>query len=178
MARGLQNMPNIAPADSDYPNGRLKDKTISLPGTPANEFTNGDIFQFFAKMMRDAGIVPNGLPDNEYSGNQYFKALTSHINFKSLRVITGVPLISIIVSNLNELVNIDPGANTGQIIALNPTGDNREWPLCQITNNSAFGVDITDYNGDNVNGGATYILTAGVSKKFYFDRGNNNWIPA
>lgn len=75
MARGIQNFPNIVTPDSDYPNGRIKDNPGDATGTPINEYTNGDLQQFFAKIMREAGITPNGLPDNEYSGNQYYQAL-------------------------------------------------------------------------------------------------------
>lgn len=75
MAIGIQNFPNINAPDSDYPNGRTRDRTLSQTGTPLNELTLGDMRQFFAKMMRQAAITPNGIPDNEYSGNQYFDAL-------------------------------------------------------------------------------------------------------
>lgn len=175
---GIQNFPNIHAPDSTFPNGSIRDQTLSLPGTPVNKETVGDMYEFFAKLMREAGITANGIPDNEYNGNQLFAALWNLINFTSVRVITGLPLISIIVSNLNQLVNIDPGANTGHILALNPTGDNRQWPCCQVTNNSGFDVDVTDLNGDDVNGSVTYVLPAGANKKFYFDRANDNWIPA
>lgn len=75
MARGLQNLPNITAADSDYPNGRIKDNPGNNTGTPVNENSMGDIFQFFAKLMRTAAITPNGLPESEYSGQQYYQAL-------------------------------------------------------------------------------------------------------
>ena len=34
-----------------------------------------DIHQFFAKLMDYAGVTPNGLPDNDYSGFQLMEAL-------------------------------------------------------------------------------------------------------
>lgn len=80
MARGLQNYPNIDGPDSDYPDGRIKDNDGSGNGTPINEFTNGDLQQFFAKMMREANISPNGLPDSEYIGFQYFEAFIDLLN--------------------------------------------------------------------------------------------------
>lgn len=74
MSRGLENYPNIDPPDSDYPSGRSKDNPGNNTGTPVKELTLGDYQQFFAKLMRIAGITPNNLPDNEYNGFQYVDA--------------------------------------------------------------------------------------------------------
>ena len=75
MAIGIRNYPQVTPPDSDYPDGRIKDDTGINDGTPINVKTNGDIQQFFAKLMRLAGITPNGLPDSEYNGLQLIQAL-------------------------------------------------------------------------------------------------------
>lgn len=88
MARGIQHYPRITPPDSDFPDGRLKDRDGSDRGTPINEFTNGDLQQFFAKIMRIAGIAPNLLPDCEYTGFQYYQALSSILNSR-----IGTPVI-------------------------------------------------------------------------------------
>lgn len=85
MSRGLQNFPNIVPPSSDYPSGKIKDRTSSAPGTPVNEFTNGDLQQLVAKLMSLAAITPNGLPDNETNQYQYLEALLDllHTNVSS-----------------------------------------------------------------------------------------------
>ncbi len=75
MAIGLQNTDNVDAPDSDYPFGKVRDNDGSGNGTPANTKTLGDFHQFFAKILDAAGIVANGLPDNDYSGFQYFEAL-------------------------------------------------------------------------------------------------------
>ncbi len=75
MAIGLQNLDRISDPDGDFPNGNIKDNTATDPGTPMNKKTFGDIFQYFAKMMREGSITPNELPDSEYIGNQYYEAL-------------------------------------------------------------------------------------------------------
>lgn len=72
MAVGLENFPNIIPADADYLNGDIKD---TPSGTPVNRQTNGDIQQFFRKLMREASISPNGLRDNETNGFQLYESL-------------------------------------------------------------------------------------------------------
>jgi len=72
MAIGIENYPNIVPADADYLNGDIKD---TPSGTPVNRLVYGDIHQFFRKLMRDAGLTPNGLRDNESNGFQYLDDL-------------------------------------------------------------------------------------------------------
>lgn len=80
MAIGIENYPNIDTSNpSDYPDGRLKDNPGNRTGTPINRLTNGDLHQFFAKLLRDSGIEANGLPENEYSGHQYIEALLNRI---------------------------------------------------------------------------------------------------
>lgn len=71
----LISKPNTEAPNSDYPFGNLRDKSVSLPGTPVNKLVYADIHQFFEKLMDYAGITPNGLPDNEYSGWQLMEAL-------------------------------------------------------------------------------------------------------
>ncbi len=78
MAIGIQNYPNVEFDDgsnADYPQGRSKDNNGSGNGTPVNRLTLGDYQQFFAKMLREASINANGLPESEYTGLQYFQAL-------------------------------------------------------------------------------------------------------
>lgn len=75
MARSIVSKPNTVAPDSDYPGGRFKDKVGSNPGTRVNEAMTGDWSQFFDKMMRETGATYNELPDNEYSGQQFFDAL-------------------------------------------------------------------------------------------------------
>lgn len=72
MAIGIENFPNIIPADADYLNGDIKD---TPSGTPVNREVYGDIHQFFRKIMRVAGISPNNLRDNETNGFQLFQSL-------------------------------------------------------------------------------------------------------
>lgn len=79
MAIGIRNYPQVTPPDSDYPDGRIKDDTGINDGTPINVKTNGDIQQFFAKLMRLAGLAPNSIPDSEYNGFQLIVALDKFV---------------------------------------------------------------------------------------------------
>jgi len=69
---GIENFPQITPPTLEYPNGDIKN---APSGTPVNVVTNGDVQQFFRKLMRDAGLTPNGLRDNEVNGWQVLEAL-------------------------------------------------------------------------------------------------------
>lgn len=75
MARSLQNKTNVDAPDSDYPYGRIRNNPGDGSGTPVNEAVYGDFHQFFERLMAAAGVVHNELPDNDYSGFQYFEAL-------------------------------------------------------------------------------------------------------
>jgi len=74
--RALNSNPNVDNSDLvNYPDGRIKNNTGGSNGTPVNERVKGDTHQFFQKLMRLYGIVPNGLPDNEGNGFQLIDAL-------------------------------------------------------------------------------------------------------
>lgn len=80
MAIGLENYPNISAPDSDYLHGNIKDDSGANDGTPLNKFVHADYHQFFRKLLADASVPPNGLPENEYSGHQYNTSLAALIN--------------------------------------------------------------------------------------------------
>lgn len=73
MARDFSTRTDTDKTDlAKYPDGRIKDGITD--GTKAGEEVVGDFQQVFLKAMRDAGITPNGLPDNETNGWQMFDA--------------------------------------------------------------------------------------------------------
>jgi hypothetical protein len=80
MAIKLEDKPRVDAPDSDYPYGKIRDKTPTEGGTPINTEVYGDFHQFFAKMLAESGVVANGLPDNAYSGFQYFEAFINLLN--------------------------------------------------------------------------------------------------
>ena len=80
MARILSDLPNTVAPGGDYPNGRLRDRAGSTPGTPLSEETLGDMFQFFAKLMSLVDITSNGNPDNKADGYQLISALKYMVN--------------------------------------------------------------------------------------------------
>ena len=76
--RNKGNLVNIDNSDlSNYPNGRVKNNDGSGNGTPVNEITKGDQFEFFDKAMRLYGIDHNNLPDNETNGYQTIEAIVA-----------------------------------------------------------------------------------------------------
>lgn len=72
--RALTAATNIDSPSGDYPNGRVRDLNGGA-GTLLNEVLMGDIIQFFQKLVIDAGISENNLPDNVSNGYQLLEAL-------------------------------------------------------------------------------------------------------
>lgn len=103
MAIGIQNFTNVDTSDpTNYPSGQIKDDTGAGDGTPVNVETNGDIQQFFTKLLELAGITASGDPDNETNGYQLIQALT---NFNSLSI-TGGEWVA--ANNVAFTANNDP----------------------------------------------------------------------
>lgn len=79
MAIGIENLTNIDTSNpSLFPNGCIKDDTGTGNGTPANKLAVNDIYFFFDKLMRLAGITASNSFDTE-SSSQYITALTSFL---------------------------------------------------------------------------------------------------
>lgn len=77
--RSLASKPNVIAPGGDYPHGRIKDDPGNNTGTPVDEEVYGDFHQFFSELMAAGGVVPNGLPENDYSGFQLNEALENII---------------------------------------------------------------------------------------------------
>jgi hypothetical protein len=107
--RPLSFKPNTAAPDSDFPYGRIKDRSGSVPGTKVNEEVYGDIHQFFEKLMDESGITPNNLPDNEYSGFQLFEALSKVILNSNGGLLTKIVDIGDWDMDTNAFVNVSHG---------------------------------------------------------------------
>src|SRR5688572_8737357 len=72
--RALVTKTNVTAAGGGYPYGRIKDNPGNNTGTPVNEEVYGDMHQFFEKLMDEAGISPNNLPENLIEGFQLYQA--------------------------------------------------------------------------------------------------------
>lgn len=73
--RPKSTLTNIDLTDlANYPDGRIRNNTGPGIGTPVNERVYGDIHEFFAKLMRLAGLTYNELPENETNGYQLIDA--------------------------------------------------------------------------------------------------------
>lgn len=70
----LKNKVNVDGVSSAYPYGRVRDRGISVQGTPANTEMFSDYVQFFEKMFAESGLTPTGLPDNNTNGFQLWEA--------------------------------------------------------------------------------------------------------
>lgn len=77
--RQLVNAPNVDTPTADYPKGRVRNKVGATIGTTYTEELVGDLYQLFQKLVVDASITENDLPDNVTNGYQLLDALNAKI---------------------------------------------------------------------------------------------------
>lgn len=76
MARTIQNFDNVVAPGGNFPSGRIKDEVPGVSsGTPVDEQVYGDVHQFFAQLMRVAGVTADGDPDSTANNFQFIDAL-------------------------------------------------------------------------------------------------------
>jgi len=75
--RKLEDQIGAVSPNPDYPKGTIADNQTLI-----SEGVNGDMIQFFQKMVSETGISENDLPDNETNGYQLLDALIGYITKK------------------------------------------------------------------------------------------------
>lgn len=170
MSKGINNFPNMDTSDpTNYPNGQSKDNPGNNTGTPVNRLTLSDFQQFFAKLLRLAGITANNQFDNEGNGFQYldaaraaFKRCGSFIGFDGSVSIT-------VDGNLSPLVLIVAPASGVNTITLRQSSSPgvADFGNITIVNNSANSFNVLKTGTDTINGGAgPYAVAAGARVEF------------
>ena len=81
MARQLLTGTNVDPADATNPFGKVRDDSspTATDGTLLNEVLTNDPLIFFQKLLDEAGITANDLPEDETNGFQFIEALRAFI---------------------------------------------------------------------------------------------------
>jgi hypothetical protein len=151
MAVGIQNYPNIDPPDFDFPNGRTTDNPGNFLGTPVNLITLGDYQQWFAKIMRIAGLNADGIPDSEYNGFQYLDAALIAFQRYRKNYVPGGGGTTAIPPYEQALVFYLNGIGPGSVTALPNMASTCDGHTVKVVNESAGEtVDITaDINIDS-----------------------------
>jgi len=127
MARSLASKPNVIPPGGSYPYGRIRDNDGSGNGTPVNEVVYGDLHQFLSRMMSEAGVTPNNLPDNSTNGFQIYESLLAIIANR-------MPVVAISIGDWNmdadasKLVNAPSWLLAGKVrgvlsVSIKPDAD-------------------------------------------------------
>lgn len=169
MAVGIQNYPNVTTPDSDYPDGSSKDRTPgNFDGTPMNVLTMGDYQQWFAKILREAGITPNGFPDGPYEEFQYFEAfLKTAKRYQS--IVQQVASFTTTIDNINNLTVLLPVVPI--TATLNHTGFIEDGDVFEAVNAGIAPVTVSVFAGQFSDGGTTRVVLPGQSIKCvkYFD---------
>lgn len=98
---------NIDTTNPSYQYGKLIDDPGNGTGTPVNEQLYNDHHQFFERLMDDAGINANGLPDNDANGYQLNTALDSRIDFRAQQKVDArtLPTVSTVTPYLTIFFN-------------------------------------------------------------------------
>lgn len=73
--RNLEDVNNTDPISSDYPHGKVRDKSLTDSGTSVTESLIGDLITTLEKIKSESKISANHLPDNETNGYQLLEAL-------------------------------------------------------------------------------------------------------
>ena len=153
--RKLTATPYVDPASTDYPKGKTRDKVGGTPGTTGGEILLGDQIQFFQKLVIDAGITENTLPDNVSNGYQLLDALNAKIKERTQ------------ISSALTTIFAAAAFNSGTIAIPAVAYDRVIYPTAGGTIGSVYGVNvligavkigqIVDYTT------VTFILPAGVA---------------
>jgi hypothetical protein len=151
MAIGIANYPNITAASAAYPNGQIKDDPS---GTPVNVLTNGDLQITFDKILREAGVTPNGLPDNETNGYEIFEALQkvakrydSYVA-RLTATASGAPVVTFLSeSDLSAAIvwaRTGTGQYTGTLVGAFPATKTQVFPSVTTLNKTGSFARISD----------------------------------
>ena len=174
MSIGIQNFPNVDFPGTDYPDGRTKDNTGINNGTPVNLLTLGDYQQFFAKLLRAMNILPNGLPDNEYNGLQYWEAL---LNATRRGIVyeednTGFALSATL---FERCIRITGGSGP---YVMPDAADSRQADIVSFINDSGGNISLNKFpTGVNtINGSNTLSLADGEKVELILNKPAGNWV--
>ena len=171
--RDLANFPIKDTSDlTNYPNGRLLDRSGSTRGTPINEFTNGDIHMMIDKLSRVFSIAPNNLPDNETNGYQsinLFQALVNAYVAPVLIAMIGADYANNTMYVLSGLDNV----NTPGIVFF---GGELFWVKAYVSGSGAVYLISGTVQADIINGMRVLKIIKGTSGTGACDFNNLNRI--
>lgn len=79
--RTIKNQTPVHNTDyTKFPDGGVKNETDTNEGTPVVEEIYGDLFSNIYAYLRERGIVPNEIQDNQLNGYQLISALKRNVN--------------------------------------------------------------------------------------------------
>ncbi len=148
MAINIDDKGNVDGPGGNFEFSHIRDDSSpgSGDGTPVNTLVYGDFHQFFAKLIEQAGIVYNDLPENLTNGYQYLQAFDKLYGRKT-RVQIGD-------WNMNTLFQITKphgiiGLDLDKVIAVS----------AMIKNDAATSlVDLTSHSGGSITITSTEII--------------------
>lgn len=105
--RTVGQLPNGIPKEvsANFPDGTVIDETVNIDGTPVVREIYGDVLVNIYKVLRAAGVIPNGLEDSEATSYQFLAALQRLANVQNdieqtLTLVGSVFSIGLAIENL------------------------------------------------------------------------------
>lgn len=148
-------------SDASFPNGFPKEATspTSNDGTKYDRAFMNDWFNFFWKCVTDAGITPNGNPDNGDDVNQLFDAIKRVLNKKEAVFLnqTAGDDTSYTVTINDDILFIGTFVSGSPTITL-PISSEFTGKTIKCIHNIGNGgsLDINDFNNITIDGGSYF----------------------
>lgn len=168
----LIDKPNTEAPTADYPFGNIKDKVGSNPGTPVNKLVYADMHQFFEKLMSEAGVISNGLPESDYAGFQLMTALVRMFG-KMRRIVYEIGAWNM-DADASKIVSTDVVFSKVRGISFVIINDAEDAIYPNGLTQSAFTPELEAAAGGTNTGGELTILMSRTAGGFFDDTGFND----
>ena len=180
MAVGIENYTNIDTTDpTKYPEGQIRNNNGSGNGTPVNTETYGDLHQFFAALLRIAGIAASGTPENATNGYQYLLAAKKILanRYGAIYTHNGAAPFSV-PSTENALVIVTDVSSPGTFTLEESTSSPyNNLDTVKLINKHSGSIVIDPEGSDTIDGVAGgYNILVGNKVELTLDKANANWI--
>lgn len=176
MSKGLENLVNTSAVTSDYPWKNIKDDSGAQDGTPLDMISHADYHQTFRKMLAEAVITPNNLPDNVTNGYQYIEAMHK-VYKRAIGVKNIAGNTTLVQADRNKVINcLGAGGYNVNLMSSTVLLDGES---VIVFNNSSGQIVIQAGGADGINGGPDLtLMQPGDFAELFLFKGFLDWVPA
>jgi len=176
MGRSILQKANTDGSTITFPLGRIRNNPGDGTGTPLDEQSYGDMHQFFDMLMYRAGLVHNGLPENDANGYQFNDALDRLMRMFIIVNNADPGAFGVTVGRMPTLYSIyagpTPGFRSGTVFP----GD-YDGAFIVVKCKNIDGITLTPDGTDTIDGVAAPIsLAMNETVELVWDADNTDWI--